>query len=129
MGEPAVELVFLVIRVPVDHLAVDDDAYLMPGARQTVGALDVAQVPVFQDRVDAMARGRENIIELRAPPHFLAHRQGGAELFLGGEPLAAGLGYPAAGVVERSGQLGQIQHGFLDAGPGRLGGSLRTGSR
>src|SRR5580692_6160434 len=53
MREPAVkldgELVLLVVRVPVDHLAVDDDAYLMPGSRQAVGALDVAQVPVFQD--------------------------------------------------------------------------------
>jgi hypothetical protein len=59
MGEPAVkldgELVLLVVRVPVDHLAVDDDADLMPGSRQAVGALDVAQVPVFQDRVDAVA--------------------------------------------------------------------------
>ena len=84
-----------------------------------MGALDVAQVPVFQHGVNSAARCGEDIIELGAPAHFLAHGQGGPELFLRGEPLSAGLGYPATDVVEPRGELNQIQHGFLDAGPRR----------
>jgi hypothetical protein len=61
------ELVLLVVHVPVHGLAVDDDAHLMPGPRQTVGALDVPQVPVFQYRVNSVTGGRENVAELIAP--------------------------------------------------------------
>jgi uncharacterized membrane protein YdfJ with MMPL/SSD domain len=47
MGQPSVQLdgdpELVVVRVPVDDLAVDDDADLVPGTRQAVGALDVAQ--------------------------------------------------------------------------------------
>ena len=121
MGQPSVELdrdqILLVVRVPVDHLAVDDGAHLMPRSRQAVGALDVTQVPVFQHGMNSAARRGQDIIELGAPAHFLAHGQRRAELFLRGEPLSAGLGYPAADVIEPRGELNQIQHRFLDAGP------------
>jgi hypothetical protein len=93
-------LILLVVRVPVHGLAVDDHAYLMPGSRQPVGVLDVTQIPVFQHRVNSAARGFQDVVELGAPAHFLAHGESGPELILRGQPLSAGLGYPAAGVVQ-----------------------------
>ena len=38
-----------------------------------MGALDVTQIPVFEHRVDPVTGGRENIIELGTPTHFLAY--------------------------------------------------------
>jgi hypothetical protein len=122
--QPAVELdgelVLLVVSVPVRGLAVDDHAHLMPGPRQAVGPLHIAQIPVFEHRLDPVASGREHIAEFGAPAHFLAPRQCGPELFLGGQPPAASARYPAAGIVERPGEVNQVEHGLLDARPGRL---------
>ena len=104
-------------RRPVGGLAVDDDTHLMPGPWQAVRALDVAQVPVFEHRVDPVSGRREDIIEPGPPAHFLADRHRGSQFFLGGKPPAAGPGNPSASIVERQGELNQVKHGLLDARP------------
>ena len=104
MRQPSVEFdgesVLLVVRVPVDGSPFDHHADLVPGSRQAVGPLDVPQVAVFEHRVDPVPGRRENVFERGSPAHFLAQLQRFCEPFLGGEPPADRLGYPAAGVVD-----------------------------
>jgi hypothetical protein len=113
-------LVFVVIAIPVGDLAVDVDTRLMPGTRQAVSTLDITQIPVFKHRVNSVTGRPENLIKLGTPAHFLAHRQSSTQPFLGAQPPTAGPGNPAADIVERPGELNQIEHRLLDRRPGRL---------
>jgi hypothetical protein len=119
------DLVFVVISVPVEHLAVNDDTHLMLGTRKAVRALDVTQIPVFEHGVNSVTGRRENIIQLGPPAHFLACRHGRAELFLRCKPPTAGSGNPTAGIIERPSQLSEVKHRLLDGCPERLTAELR----
>jgi hypothetical protein len=56
--------------------------------------------------VDAVGGGRQDVFELVPPAYFLAQLLRSLQLGRGGQPPAAGLGQPAAGVVEGPGELG-----------------------
>jgi hypothetical protein len=130
MRQPTIQLdgdlVLLVVGIPVNGFAVDDHVELMPRRRKAMGTLDVAQVPVFQHRMDPIARRRQDIAKLRPPAHFLAHRHRRPELSLGGQPPAASPGNPAARIIKRPGHLNKIKHRLLNCRPWRLAISLRS---
>ena len=81
-------------------------------------ALHIAVVAEFEDRMGAARRGGDDFVDLGSPAEFrtIVHR--GPQRPLSGEPTAESGCYPAAGGVQITGGVYQVEDRFLGEGAG-----------
>jgi hypothetical protein len=90
-----------------------------PRGGQPMRALDIPQVPEFQQGVGTRADVGQRAGQLTTPVGPPPARQGRRQLGRCGQPAAAGPGQPAESIVQGGSAQGQVENGLLDPGAGR----------
>jgi hypothetical protein len=83
-----------------------------------VRALDITIVTEFEHRLGTARRGGDDFVDLGSPAEFLAAVHRGPQRALSGEPTAESGCYPAAGGIQVTGGVYQVDDRFLGEGSG-----------
>jgi len=125
VGEPPVELddhaVLGVHPVPPSPPTISRGERHLPGRLgQPVRPLHVPVIAELQHRMIPARRGRDELLQVVAPPQPLACLHGRVEPGLVGELPRNRPGHPPAHVIECLRGLGEVEHRLLDPRPGRI---------
>jgi hypothetical protein len=83
---------------------------------QSVRVLHIPVVTEFEHGMRAARRSGEDFVELRSPAEFLTVAHRGSQRSLTSEPLPERTGYPSARFVSVTGNVHQVDDGFLGEG-------------